>query len=113
MEIKNPHCIVKKDRERSTPRRAEWMPGNETTCSVFSQKSVWPKSVLTKWPLMGEGKKKNPKLQKKRKETNTNTKQNKNHTEIEKLPKCITNKILFEEKRAWMQSIYNKWLTWN
>lgn len=59
--------------------------------------------------------KKNPKLQKKKKKRKTlytNIKQNKNHTEIEKLPKCITNKILFEEKRAWIQSIH-KWLTWN
>ena len=85
------------------------MPGNDTTYSVFSQKSMWPKSVLTKWPLMGEGKKKTLNFKKKKRKTlYTNTKQIKNHTEIEKLPKCITNKILFEEKRAWIQSICNK-----
>lgn len=58
---------------------------------------------------MGEGKnnnqKQNPKLQKK---TYTNTKQNKKHIEIEKLPKYVTNKILFEGKRAWIQSVHNR-----
>ena len=50
---------------------------------------------------MGEGKKKTLNFKKKKRKTlYTNTKQIKNHTEIEKLPKCITNKILFEEKRA-------------
>ena len=48
-----------------------------------------------------KGKKKTLNFKKKKRKTlYTNTKQIKNHTEIEKLPKCITNKILFEEKRA-------------
>lgn len=53
----------------------------------------------------GENNNKNPKPQKK---PTLTQRQNRKRIEIEKLPKCVTSKILFEGRRAWIQSVHNR-----
>ena len=108
MEIKNPHCIVKRDNEKKIYTQKGRVNARKwnNLYSVFREKRVtqecsnqlnghlWVKAKTTTTT-----KNKN-KTQNFKKKTYTNTKQNKKHIEIEKLPKYITNKILFEGKRA-------------